>query len=252
MSDTGIGIPEHKRDVIFDSFSQVESSSTRSYGGTGLGLSISKGLVELLEGAIGVTSELEKGSTFWVDLPLEASNLMIDESKDLYENIACLALNLSLEDRHYLSKLFNHYDQKITFFDGDEFLEYPNQNLKPCDNMLFIYSDFMGQSLSIDLVNKIKWLRESHHLLSVCICTDLDLKESKARLKVFDTFLLRPLYHMDLEKLLMEHFGQSNQGYGLQFEKEVIPYPSIHVLLVDDDEMHQTILVSMLKKSAFK
>ena len=62
--DSGIGIPQHKLDTIFDAFSQEDSSITRKYGGTGLGLTISGRLVEALGGRIWVESTLGQGSTF--------------------------------------------------------------------------------------------------------------------------------------------------------------------------------------------
>jgi CheY-like chemotaxis protein len=64
LRDTGIGIPENKRESIFESFTQVDSSTTREYGGTGLGLTICKRLVELMKGNIWVESEVGKGSVF--------------------------------------------------------------------------------------------------------------------------------------------------------------------------------------------
>jgi two-component system, sensor histidine kinase ChiS len=68
--DTGLGIAENKLADIFLSFEQVDSTETRNFGGTGLGLSITKDLVELHQGSLEVQSELGKGTTFFLSLPV--------------------------------------------------------------------------------------------------------------------------------------------------------------------------------------
>ena len=65
VTDTGIGIPKDRMDLLFKAFSQVDDSMTRKYGGTGLGLVISKQLIEKMGGEAGVKSEINKGSEFW-------------------------------------------------------------------------------------------------------------------------------------------------------------------------------------------
>ncbi len=71
VTDTGIGIAADKTQMIFESFTQADSSTTRQYGGTGLGLAISKGLVELMGGRIACISEMGKGSTFVFTVPFK-------------------------------------------------------------------------------------------------------------------------------------------------------------------------------------
>ncbi|MDQ6722274.1 MAG: ATP-binding protein [Candidatus Dormibacteraeota bacterium] len=72
VADTGIGLPDDSRDVVFERFRQLDPSTTRRFGGTGLGLSIAKGLVTMQGGEMGVDSTLGLGSTFWFTVPAYA------------------------------------------------------------------------------------------------------------------------------------------------------------------------------------
>ena len=81
VSDTGIGIPEAKRDRIFESFAQVEGSAARSYEGVGLGLSVTKKLVEYHGGNIWVDSIEGAGSNFSFTLPLANTQKLKKASK---------------------------------------------------------------------------------------------------------------------------------------------------------------------------
>ena len=69
--DSGIGVPEEKKQLIFKEFCQADASTTRKFGGTGLGLSICKNLASLLKGDIGIKDNPEGGSIFWFSIPID-------------------------------------------------------------------------------------------------------------------------------------------------------------------------------------
>ncbi|NDV26720.1 PAS domain S-box protein [Desulfovibrio sp. JC010] len=84
VEDTGVGIPENKMDVLFQSFTQVNQGYTRQYQGAGLGLSICKRLVELMDGSISIESTAGEGTTFHVSIPfaLPESEKLFPEERD--------------------------------------------------------------------------------------------------------------------------------------------------------------------------
>ena len=122
VTDTGIGIPAEKQAAIFRAFQQADGSTTRQYGGTGLGLSISRHIVELMGGALTVDSEVGKGSTFTLLLPVTVADLSLVEESDGTATVggesACSLRVLLAEDNDLNARLttllIERLDGKVT------------------------------------------------------------------------------------------------------------------------------------------
>jgi PAS domain S-box-containing protein len=77
VTDTGIGIPAHQIDGVFERFAQADAAVSRRFGGAGLGLAICKHLVEKMDGVIGADSQVGQGSTFWFEVPLAFAETVV-------------------------------------------------------------------------------------------------------------------------------------------------------------------------------
>ncbi len=98
VSDTGIGIPENKLESIFEHFTQVSGGFTRHYQGAGLGLSIAKRVISLLGGGMSVVSDLGKGTTFYLSIPVEAAEVKVDDRPDFVVNSVNKGFNILLAE----------------------------------------------------------------------------------------------------------------------------------------------------------
>ncbi len=113
IEDTGIGIKEEDGKKLFNSFSQIDSSSTKQYKGTGLGLVISKKLVEMMGGEIGFSSQPGKGSVFWFTAQL---GIEIDKTESVIGDTEEQKIKEILKDFRILLVEDNLINQKITKF----------------------------------------------------------------------------------------------------------------------------------------
>ena len=118
VQDTGIGISEANLQKLFANFQQLDNSSTKTYKGTGLGLAISRELTQLMDGEIGVTSEIGKGSIFWFNFMAKESDMIVVKSNEsenqMFKFTGYVPSILLVDD--------NHINQKV----AGEILKYAN------------------------------------------------------------------------------------------------------------------------------
>lgn len=119
VRDTGIGIPAEKQHLLFNAFSQVDSSTTRRYGGTGLGLAITAKLVRLMSGDVWVESEVGQGSTFhftanFGEAPAVPST---DPSTVCLQNLRVLVVDDNATNRLILQEMLNSWEMRPTTVD---------------------------------------------------------------------------------------------------------------------------------------
>jgi signal transduction histidine kinase/CheY-like chemotaxis protein len=130
VRDTGIGIPEACRDLLFQPFRQLDPTITRTYGGTGLGLAIVSNLVKLMKGTITVDSEEGVGSCFSVELPLQETEPL---PEDLVPSLTLSSgVVLVVEDnqfnRHLLAEILTSWGQRVILAeDGLQALQFMEQ-----------------------------------------------------------------------------------------------------------------------------
>ncbi len=126
VHDTGIGIPANRLDRLFQSFTQVDPSTTRQYGGTGLGLAISKQLAEKMGGEIGVISEEGKGTEFWftVRLPLQPEQDHKRTMPAQIKGVSILVVDDNVTNREILTTRLGSWGARVTEVpDGPSALE---------------------------------------------------------------------------------------------------------------------------------
>ena len=135
VRDTGAGISPEARERLFSPFEQADGSTTRRFGGTGLGLSIARELVQLMGGAVGVESELGRGSVFWFTARLQSAGAREQAVPSPHEAVvASRGVEQTLKERHRDARVLIADDNRINQELATELLRLVDLKVEVADN----------------------------------------------------------------------------------------------------------------------
>lgn len=255
IRDTGIGIPADRVDTLFDSFSQVDASTTRKYGGTGLGLSISKNLAELMGGSMWVESAIEEGSTFHftVEFRKSAIESLPAETKTVgeFEGKNALIVEHNAFSRESLRSQVEHLGLESIGLESLADLE----NLEvESSNLLLAYVESGIDGLDTnELVESVR-KGSGNSNLPVVICGPLGSLHAGSGVSGKVLSQLKPCKLANTKRNLMESVGLAEETVK-KTEKtsdklgERMP---MSILLAEDNIVNQKVATRLFKKFGYK
>ncbi len=251
VTDTGIGIPLDRQGALFQSFSQVDSSTARKYGGTGLGLAICKRLAEIMGGQVGVLSKPGHGSTFWFTArlqPCQAQEMAHPSAfhmTSLNGKHAVLVEDNALNMR-ILEKQVKRWGMRTTLF---ERAEPALAWLKVNEADVVITDMHMPDMDGLSLANLLRQDQPHAHVVLITSGT----APSREEASVFDAVLLKPYRPNQLYDVLVRDAVSDFMASDHNISTAAQPAPSKNqsILVVDDNPVNLKVVVAMLSKLGY-
>jgi two-component system sensor histidine kinase/response regulator len=262
ISDTGVGIPPEKLDIIFDSFSQADTSTTRHYGGTGLGLTISKRLVGMMDGSIWVESTVGAGSRFHFTARLGTDAKHVVEVKTsvpqpILHGVKVLIVDDNRTNRRVLQGLVERWGMKPTAVSsGEEALIELSATRNAEDAYGMILTDMhMPKMDGFGLVERIKQSREIP-TATIMMLTSGGQKGDAARCGELGiaAYLLKPVRQIELREAILRVLQSKQQPvpqamitrYSLRDVHD--PVRTLRILLAEDNHVNQRLATQLIER----
>ncbi len=255
VKDSGIGIPDDKKEKLFQAFTQVDSSTTRKFGGTGLGLAISKRLVELMGGKIWVESEPGAGSTFHFTIAALTENrpkvfvsnsdlkhkrvLIVDDNKN---NCTILSVECKMNGMNPLAVQSSR--EALAMLERGEAFD------------IIIVDMLMPELDGYEFGKRIKANPELKHIPLVLLTSSgVQNYSSQEIAEVFASYATKPVKHSVLFQMLVRALTNAKIAPRKTTEKKLDiklagQYP-LHILLAEDNIVNQKLAILVMKKMGY-
>jgi len=260
VSDTGIGIPAEKRALIFNRFTQADSSTTRKYGGSGLGLTISQLLVEQMGGRMWLESEVGRGSTFYFTAAFEVQPGAADIAfpKADMTGVKTLIVDDNAANRKVLAEMLLNWGAVVTEkADGEAGIFEMQRAGGAGDPYALVLLD--SQMPGLDGFQVAEYI-QNHAVLSgpvILMLTSADLKSGRVKRKRLEMahYLLKPLKWSDLKEKVVAALEQkapaAEEAGRLQQPGAGEKLSALRILLVEDNEKNRLVIQTFLKETPY-
>ena len=261
IRDTGIGIQPERMKLLFQAFSQADSSTARRYGGTGLGLAISKRLAEMMGGRIWAESEPGKGSTFHFTIQAKAAPDVTRPSRTIDPNILKMKRVLVIDDNKTNRDILSHHIRSwgmelVTTGSGREALELISRGGR---FDLFVIDLQMPDMDGLTLSEKILNMPQAGSLPMVMLSSSTEgLDPDKT--KQFRAVLLKPVKSSRLYNTFIEIFSpvdavftsaQAEKSHS-EFDPGMGKRHPLRILLAEDNHTNQVLTLALLDRLGYR
>jgi two-component system sensor histidine kinase/response regulator len=260
VRDTGIGIDEEQRKVLFKDFEQADNSTTRKYGGTGLGLAIVSRLVRLMGGEFGLDSTPGKGSTFWFTAKLgcQARSQPKLRAPGLKPAARVLVVDDNASSRQHMGEMLSRMNFSVTLADGGEAALQAVQAAQACDEPhdVILLDWQMPDMGGVEVAHAIRALslpRQPH----LCLVTTFGREHlfAEAKTQGIESLLVKPISASVMFDHLMRVIGPpAAQDTKADLTASAVrrninlkPLRGARVLLVEDNEINREVATEMLE-----
>ncbi|PIT71312.1 response regulator [Limnohabitans sp. B9-3] len=255
ISDTGIGIPPDKQALIFDVFTQADSSTARRFGGTGLGLAISRNLVKLMGGDVSVRSDVGQGSTFSFTVQLQRAGLSSAMRHQVPARLVgqtVLVVDDNASSRMVLTQRLTCAGLHAVASDsGAHALHSPHLAKARFALIDVNMPDIDGYALAAQL--RQTYNSEQLHIIMLGALSEQQGQDELDRLDV-QGFLVKPLDSQELVAALSQPFmlAQASEGQTLTQPLVVPKLVTKRVLLAEDTPINQTLQTILLNRMGYE